>query len=360
MLFANKKEEVLDIELTPHGRYLLSLGKLKPVYYSFHDSNILYDGRYAGFEELSKEIEDRIQHNTPQPKAMNSRVTRERNARRIFSTDLALQSGVDRAVELASVAQMNEQKTFLTTHPIGSSSPTTDLAPVWSVKVLNGEISGSLPYMTSSFQTLRIPQIDIDVKYKTAILSLEEPDLAFSMRPDPVLTSEIFRDGSYVVVDPDHLLLEVLEENTEYTNTNFEVEVFQVETELLTKAKMGPSGTETTQEKLKPLFFRKPVDNIVDNILLDDKDLPKPTSIPDSPAMVNYFFNVFVDEEIDLADICEAKQSFDNKNLFVDLDVVCPPDGMTPPTRYDVYTGPSPVPACPTPETGVGDETCDD
>ena len=359
MLFANKKEEVLDIELTPHGRYLLSLGKLKPVYYSFHDSNILYDGRYAGFEELSKEIEDRIQHNTPQPKVMNSRVSREKNSRKIFSTDLALQSGLNRATELATVAQMNEQKTSLTTHPIGSSSPTTDLAPVWSVKVLNGEISGSVPYLTSSFQTLRIPQIDIDVKYKTAILSVSEPDVNFAMKPDPVLTSMIFSDGTYAVVDPDHLLLEVLEENTEYTNTNFEVEVFQVEQEKLTKSKAGLTGTETLQENLRPLFFRKPVDNIVDNILLDDSELPKPASIPDSPAMVNYYFNVFVDEEIDLADICEAKQTFENKNLFVDLDVVCPPDGVTP-TRYNVYTGPSPVPACPTPERGVGDEACDD
>ena len=65
MLFANKKEEVLDIQLTPHGRYLLSIGKLRPVYYSFHDSNILYDGDYANVTEYSKDIEDRIQHNTP-------------------------------------------------------------------------------------------------------------------------------------------------------------------------------------------------------------------------------------------------------------------------------------------------------
>ena len=34
MLFMDKKEEVIDIELTPHGK-LLSMGKMKPVYYAF-------------------------------------------------------------------------------------------------------------------------------------------------------------------------------------------------------------------------------------------------------------------------------------------------------------------------------------
>jgi hypothetical protein len=31
MTFFNKKEDVLKIELTPHGRKLLSMGKMKPL-----------------------------------------------------------------------------------------------------------------------------------------------------------------------------------------------------------------------------------------------------------------------------------------------------------------------------------------
>ena len=37
MSFFNKKEEVYHIELTPYGRYLLSIGKLKPHHYRFFD-----------------------------------------------------------------------------------------------------------------------------------------------------------------------------------------------------------------------------------------------------------------------------------------------------------------------------------
>ena len=32
MTFFNKKEEVLDFQLTEYGKYLLSIGHLKPVY----------------------------------------------------------------------------------------------------------------------------------------------------------------------------------------------------------------------------------------------------------------------------------------------------------------------------------------
>ena len=43
MTFFNKKQEVLDIELTPYGELLLSEGVFKPEYYAFFDDNILYD-----------------------------------------------------------------------------------------------------------------------------------------------------------------------------------------------------------------------------------------------------------------------------------------------------------------------------
>jgi len=35
MEFFNKKEEVLDFQLTEYGKYLMSLGILRPAYYAF-------------------------------------------------------------------------------------------------------------------------------------------------------------------------------------------------------------------------------------------------------------------------------------------------------------------------------------
>ena len=71
MSFFNKKEEVLDIELTQLGKYLLSKGKFKPVFYVFSDDEILYNVEYAGGNpEKSKQASTRIQKETPRFKTL--------------------------------------------------------------------------------------------------------------------------------------------------------------------------------------------------------------------------------------------------------------------------------------------------
>ena len=65
MEFFNKKEEVIDLQLTQYGKHLLSMGRFKPVYYAFYDDGILYDSEYGGFTEAQNEAKNRIQNNTP-------------------------------------------------------------------------------------------------------------------------------------------------------------------------------------------------------------------------------------------------------------------------------------------------------
>ena len=67
MKFLDKKEQVLDIQMTPYGEYLLSQGKFKPEYYAFYDDNILYEPQYSGYTDSQNSIEPRIQEDTPQP-----------------------------------------------------------------------------------------------------------------------------------------------------------------------------------------------------------------------------------------------------------------------------------------------------
>jgi len=77
MIFFNPKEDVLDIELTQYGKYLLSIGKWKPVYYAFFDNDILYDGAAGGIVESQNDIETRIQDNTPRLRTQHSFTSRE-------------------------------------------------------------------------------------------------------------------------------------------------------------------------------------------------------------------------------------------------------------------------------------------
>ena len=49
-VFINRKEEVLQVQMTPYGKFLFSQGKFKPRYYTFYDSDIMYDGNYGGIK----------------------------------------------------------------------------------------------------------------------------------------------------------------------------------------------------------------------------------------------------------------------------------------------------------------------
>lgn len=339
MLFANKKEEVLDIQLTPHGRYLLSLGKLKPIYYSFHDSNVLYDARYASgvsYEE-EKDVEKRIQDGTPQLRTLPLRSSREANIKKLYESPLQIfnLAQAARIKTLAMVEQPTEEKNYLLTHPLGTSKISGDEAVKWSVKVLNGEISESVPYLTSSYQTLEIPQIDIDIEYKIAIFNTGS-ESSIEVEPDPVLNSKIFLDGTYVSIEPDHLLLEIIEENTEYEVDNFEIEVFMVENESRANQGAGLSGaTSIKTEKLSALAFEKPVSLIQNNILLDEDDVSPAVKMPINKNFVKYYFDVNVDREIDDSDICNSISTLESKNLYVDWRLECPDDGDT--NLIDIY-----------------------
>ena len=43
MSFFNKEEDIMKIELTPHGRKLLSKGQLKPMYYALYEDDVQID-----------------------------------------------------------------------------------------------------------------------------------------------------------------------------------------------------------------------------------------------------------------------------------------------------------------------------
>ena len=46
VLFLDKKEQVIEFQLTNYGKHLFSQGKLDPKFYSFYDDDILYDSNY--------------------------------------------------------------------------------------------------------------------------------------------------------------------------------------------------------------------------------------------------------------------------------------------------------------------------
>ena len=60
MDFFDKKQDVIDLQLTQYGRHLMSKGKFKPEYYSFSDDNILYNSELVSSAEEQNESSKRI------------------------------------------------------------------------------------------------------------------------------------------------------------------------------------------------------------------------------------------------------------------------------------------------------------
>ena len=129
---------------------------------------------------------------------------------------------------------------------------------------------------------------------------------------EPVLREGIFDDGTFVEVEADYILLDLLEENAPYKMENFDIEVYEVKTETLANG--------STRDELIPMKFKKRNQPIVDDILVDDVGVDSDLD----PSYVEYFFDIFVDSEIGDLTMCKAISELKAKGILVDTEFECP------------------------------------
>ena len=295
MKFFDQKEEVIDVQLTQYGKYLLSLGKFKPEYYSFFDDDIIYDVRYASASapEVQNDIEPRIQENTPRLKVQYVHHGLETNIQKVNEQVRTKKAKLGDQKILPTA-----EKSYALSGPIGTSSPSTNYLPAWNLAFLKGEISGSVDYTSGSYHTLQIPQIDADVNYE---ISIGEP----SSNPD--YNNEIEFANKTIFITPDFILLNVQEENSPFGKENFDIEVFLVEEE------KGEDTSSGTQEVLIPLSFKKKASTTG---LLDQESIIRDSLATDA-SFVDYFLEVFVDDEITSDEILTlTKQVKPKKSIY--------------------------------------------
>lgn len=338
MKFFNKKEDVLDIQLTQHGKHLLSTGDLEPVYYAFLDDDILYDSEYGGVhDEPQNEVQPRIEENTPSLRTQYVFSGREaavkENNKRILSG----------AAKFGDAAlQQTPDKHYATSAPLGKSDYGEEHMPAWEVKVLTGEISESVPMKIGAHPNTKIPQLN----FKTVVFETSTgvqstgsvlDDFRQSLGADSGLENEPnstewhplleFDDGSYLAMEGGEILLEVNERNTPFTNENYEIEVFMIEMTDQQGRIIEPNAThgeETLVEKLTPLSFVKPWTNIINNVLVDD--VPPPPEPDANPSYVEYFLDIETDMEIDDHVLCNAKPEARKTSVLSNEDQVCCPE----------------------------------
>jgi hypothetical protein len=319
MTFFNKKEDVIEIQLTQYGKHLLSKGKFKPAYYSFFDDDVLYDAEYAGYNEKQNDAQPRIEDITPRTKTQYVFSSREKEVRKLV--DHVLHEGGN--IRDASV-QSTPDKHYALSAPLGTSDYIGNKAPSFSVTFLRGTIGEYVTHLTGAHPTMHIPQLAVNsILYTTQCWLDNPPDTDLLDPPGGPqaggigsagsagaigLAVQLYDDGSYIEIKDDWLLVEAEELNVPFTNENFDVEVFLVE-DVDAQGNLVPKelkGLVDTREMLHQLSFVKHAVLIDENdILLDEPEGGTTEQFPEiDPSYVEYWFNLWVDSEIDEMVLC--------------------------------------------------------
>jgi hypothetical protein len=298
MSFFDSKQEVINIELTQYGKHLLSKGKFLPVYYAFFDDDVVYDSGYMNISEEQNYTQDRILNETPISKPAYNFSSVEESYREqekfIISENLKELKKLEDGVKTLSITN---QSSVL---PLGTSAFNSENYPSWNLKVLSGSIEKVEEFLDNSIVAnlkgvlmpyLRIPQISCATSsyYISAISSIENTK-------DEILAEiSLDKDNSvFLTSNKQDLnnLYDILEENVEDKKENFEIEVF------IEEEKEKPNG-DTEKVFTKLYFFKKPT-NIKNNILLDEYIYKEADNATPDETNVEYYFDLLVDNEIDL------------------------------------------------------------
>ena len=292
MTFFNKKEEVLEIKLTSYGKQKLAAGSLKPMYYAFFDDDVLYDAARAGITEDNNNIEPRIQDNTPSIRTQTSFDDLEKLVMR-QTHDLTAEG----VYHESNVNDLKFDPTVFKDHdglrnvlPLGNSQVGNKYIAAWRLEFLEGNFKSSRNSINNDLEKspiLNIPQIDADLVVQPKVVTKE-----FTGVVDP-------ETGRYAVINPtndnfirlenDYMLIDVSEANVDLLNDSFSLEIYEV-------------LTEDGRQVLKPKLFKKEVNEVVNDLLVDQSELLEQiaaVSVQVDPKFANYFFEISVDDEID-------------------------------------------------------------
>jgi hypothetical protein len=337
MTFFNQKEEVLEIEMTPYGKTLFSQGRFKPEYYAFFDDDVLYDSQYAGFTEVQNNAQPRIKDGTPRDHVqyLFSGVESQVGKNVYYSPGDSVNSyahSFTKPVDERKMPAIPEtDRNYAFYAPLGKSDYTSNKMPAWNIKFWEGELSSSVPYALDPYPGMRIPQLSSSLEYtisfsrefEQAIKTIKNIEDVVDIKES--LTKLLGPQGlgssisELITVEEETLLLEILEDNAVYSNKNFDIEVYMVETTGDSEKTKGSHGSE--REILIPLSFEKRVSNIKNDILLSPSEIPvvDPLFIAsEDPSYVEHYFDISIDREIPKSQMRRSVKRRSSKGYFID------------------------------------------
>jgi len=302
--FFNPKEDVIEIQLTGYGKRLLAKGQFKPFYYSFNDSGILYDGNYAAISESQNSIQTRIHDETPCLKIQENVIGIE--------TDIKKSSKIKR---LQNSNDYEDIQNYNNYSCLGNSELSNQFIPAWNVRFWMGELTGSVTYLTG---TVSIPNLSSSIIYRTYIDKTDMPDEGDDILKINNVSEKIYKDGTFVAIEPHDILIEINEKNVEFMKENFEIELYEVKQFYDNKI----SGS-LIKEQLIPLYFN------------DSQDIF--SNVQENNTFVSYYMDVLVDSEIPDEIMCKTVKKELKRNIFSDELKKC---DIKEKTKEDIYNLP--------------------
>jgi hypothetical protein len=332
----DKKEQVFDLEVTPHGKYLLSVGEFEPVYYGFYDDNVLYDGEYAGITEAQSQIQQRIKEET----VYLGTLTRQDSADDAVNTEVVNTEGPNNYFGTDFLPSLYQPQKTVLRNEIGDAylEGDTNVAPAWKAVAMSGRINTITEKDTRN--NIDIPQMNITMSYT---LEAEEFDLVDAYARESVnsfvMTSKVFADGKVVSLKGDDLMVYLEENNTALLTENFDIEVFEIDE----GAVSSEHGINIVPGEPSDAFLRKYFLRDYERV---EGGLYTPQAVSNATVALNatfttgsvrHYFDLMTDQQIDPVTACKSAELFNKNSYYIDLDFDCE-DIVEPESGYvDIY-----------------------
>jgi hypothetical protein len=326
----DKKEEVIELKLTSHGKYLLGAGKFKPAYYAFLDDNIIYDAAYANITETQNSAQKRIKEETQYLEGLVLFQDLESYQLNDALDEMEYQPGdVTPREEIQSTEFYRFDQILGDAFLLGDSRH----SPSWKVVTLQG--SASATHFMDFETKARIPQIELTASYMLKSMDYDEyfnNKVYNSQDPlDIELTTNPLADDKVVYLERTSPVFYVEEVNTQLLTENFDIEVFEF-FEHESKEKK-----DVVFKFLKRKYFNKKEPQIINGLMMsatkpDNEMNPE----EESTQSVEYYFDIVKDKQISKDVACRGASMFNKESFYVDIDFDCTQTENTD-VNVDIY-----------------------
>ena len=231
MAFVDKKETVIQIELTPFGKRKIARGNFKPDHYMFFDDDIIYDNQYVGAADAINKAQDRIDS---APRLDVQYLAKGIETSFDIESELISSGSQDLFQELKQHGSIEEAERMLS-FPLGTMNIKTEAAPSFNLVSWNSKITNtSVSYNDKYKNGFKTPQLQMNLTHSVTrditVSNLVEGEVYDNETFQIDFTeSEVeFLDGSKIIQKTEPLLVTLEETNVKYSEENFEVEIFQI------------------------------------------------------------------------------------------------------------------------------------